>query len=617
MPETINRFQVRLGGEAGQGVESGGAGFSHAVVRAGLHCFGLPDYMSRIRGGHNFYQVRVSDEPLYTFDDTLHLLLAFNKETVELHWRDLVEGGGVLHDAAIAVPKAELEARGVRDFAMPLTKIAEEQGGHKIMMNTAAIGAMAGLTSFDFEWIANVVESNFKRKGADTVTSNLKVAEYAYNAARDQYGNDFPWKLKAVPGAPKRMLMNGNQAVAMGALAAGCKFISTYPMTPASTITEWLAAHAARFGIVQKQTEDEISAILFAIGAAHAGVRAMTASSGGGFCLMVEALGLAAMSETPLVIAEVQRAGPSTGLPTRTEQSDLEFVLYASHGEFPRIVVAPGTVEQCFEAGHRAFNLAEKYQTPVIILSDLFLSNALRTLDMDAIDFKEIRIDRGDLLDYQALDRLDEEYARHRLTESGVSPRAIPGHEKAVYITTGDEHDIIGHNTEESDDRNEQMSKRMRKAERAAQEMQLPIWYGPADAEMTLVGWGSTYGALREATDLLNARGLVTNFLQFVDMCPLDEDRISAELGKIRRMIVVEQNYTSQLAHLLRGLTGRKADKRINKYDGRPISPDEVVATIVGDLAGEAHVDLGKVSLNGTGLDAAGKAGVSGEVARV
>lgn len=585
MADVVNRFQVRLGGEAGQGVESGGAGFARAVMRAGLHCFGLQDYMSRIRGGHNFYQIRVGEQPLYSFDDSVHLLLAFNRETVDLHWGDLVEGGGVLHDTAIKVPKDALADKGIRDFDLPLTKIAEQEGGHKIMMNTAAIGAMAGLTDFPFEWISNVVESNFKRKGAETVKNNIRVAEVAYRDAQEQYGADFPWKLTAVPGAPKRMLMNGNQAIAMGALAAGCKFISTYPMTPASTITEWLAAHAAKFGIVQKQTEDEIAAILFAIGASHAGVRAMTASSGGGFCLMVEALGLAGMSETPLVIAEVQRAGPSTGLPTRTEQSDLEFVLYASHGEFPRIVVAPSTIEECFEAGHRAFNLAEEYQTPVIILSDLFLSNALRTIDLGAIDFQQVKIERGDLLDYAALDKLDTEYVRHINTESGSSPRAIPGHENAVYITTGDEHTAVGHNTEEASDRNEQMDKRMRKLDRAAKEMRLPVWHGPADAEMTLVGWGSTYGALREATDLLNARGLSTNHLHFTDIFPMDEDRISAELDKIRRMIVVEQNFTGQLAHVLRGLTGRKADRKINKYDGRPISPDEIVVAVVQGVA--------------------------------
>jgi 2-oxoglutarate ferredoxin oxidoreductase subunit alpha len=305
---------------------------------------------------------------------------------------------------------------------------------------------------------------------------------------------------------------------------------------------------------------------------------------------MVEALGLAAMTETPLVIAEVQRAGPSTGLPTRSEQSDLEFVLYASHGEFPRIVIAPSTIEECFEAGHRAFNLAEKYQTVVVILSDLYLSNAIRTVEKDAIDFNQIQIDRGDYLDYAALDRLDSDYVRHAVTENGVSPRAIPGHENAVYITTGDEHTAIGHNTEDGDDRIEQMTKRMRKLDRAAQEMKLPTWYGPANAETTLVGWGSLYGALREATDLLNARGQTVNHLHFSDIFPLDEDRITAELDKITQMIVVEQNFTGQLAHVLRGLTGRKADKRINKYDGRPISPDEIVAAVAGAAAGVGEV---------------------------
>ena len=588
MPTTTNSLQVRFGGEAGQGVESGGAGFAKAVVRAGLFCFGLQDYMSRIRGGHNFFQIRVSEHPLYVFDDTLHLLLAFNKETVELHWRDLVEGGGILHDSTIPVPKDELRERGVQDFDLPLYKIAEEQGGQKIMMNTAAIGAMAGLTDFEFERIANVIESNFKRKGAEAVQANLRVAEFAYTQARDQYGGGFRWKLKSIPDAPQRMVINGNQAFCLGAVAAGCKFISTYPMTPASTITEWLAAHSAKFGIVQKQTEDEIAAILMAIGASHAGVRAMTASSGGGFCLMVEALGLAGMTETPLVIAEVQRAGPSTGLPTRTEQSDLEFVLYASHGEFPRIVTAPGTVEQCFEAGYRSFNLAEKYQTPVIVLSDLYLSNSLRTIDKSAIDFGRVEIDRGALLHYDALDRVGPEaprenggYVRHASTDEGISPRAVPGHPGAVYITTGDEHSADGFITEAADDRNEQMEKRMRKLERAAREMKLPIWYGPDEAEITLVGWGSTYGALREATDRLNAQGLGVNFLQFVDIFPLDEAAITAELDKIGRMIVVEQNYTGQLAHVLRGLTGRKADRRVNKYDGRPLSPDEIVAAVV------------------------------------
>jgi 2-oxoglutarate ferredoxin oxidoreductase subunit alpha len=576
----VNRFQVRIGGEAGQGVESGGGGFARAALRSGLHVFGLQDYMSRIRGGHNFYQVRVADHPLYVFDDSVQLLLAFNRETVDLHWRDIQSGGGVLHDSGVKLPLEELAERGVQDFELPLVKIAEEQGGHRIMMNTAAIGAMAGLTEFPFECIANVVESNFKRKGSEAVQSNLKVADFAYKAAVDRFGQRFEWKLQPPADQPKRMLLNGNQAFAMGAVAAGCKFISTYPMTPASTITEWIAAHAARFGVVQKQTEDEIAAILMALGAAHAGVRALTASSGGGFCLMVETLGLAGMTETPLVIAEVQRAGPSTGLPTRTEQSDLEFVLYASHGEFPRIVTAPGTVEQCFEAGWRSFNLADRYQTPVIVLSDLYLSNALRTIDFDALDYSKVVIDRGELLEGEALERLNGSYLRHEPTETGISPRALPGHPSTVYVTTGDEHSKDGFITEASDVRNEQMEKRMRKLELAKQELRMPEWYGPADSELTLVGWGSTYGALREAVDRLNAQGESVNLLHFTDIYPIDEERLGAELERARRIVVVEQNYTGQLARVLRSFTGRKADWRINKYDGRPLSPDEVVAGI-------------------------------------
>lgn len=576
-----NTLSLKIAGEAGQGVESGGAGFARALVRGGLYIFGLQDYMSRIRGGHNFFQVRVSEQPLHTCDDDVHLLLAFNKLAAELHTSEIARGGGLLHDSAIKVDKDLLDERGVHDFDLPLIKIAEQEGGHRIMMNTAALGATAGITSYDFERIADIIETNFKRKGSDTVDKNLKVANVAYQMARDQFGSDFEWKLETVPGAPKRMIINGNQAIGMGALAAGCRFISTYPMTPASTITEWLASRAKEFGIVQKQTEDETAAILFAIGAAHAGVRAMTASSGGGFCLMVEAYGLAAMTETPLVVVEVARGGPSTGLPTRTEQSDLEFVLSASHGEFPRFVIAPGTVEQCFEAGHRAFNLAEKYQTPVVILSDLFLSNQFKTVEMDDINFSRISIDRGETIEYHALDNLVEPYERHMLTESGISPRAFPGHPNAVYITTGDEHNQEGFITEEADVRNLQMEKRMRKETMAAREdMLMPTQYGPDAADVTLVGFGSTTGALIEAAERLTADGIPTNVLQFVDMAPLDEDRLTDLILGLKRMVVIEQNYTGQLARVIRRMTGRKADARVNKYDGRALSPTEVVTKV-------------------------------------
>jgi len=576
-----NNLSIKVGGEAGQGVESGGAGFAKALVRGGLWVFGASDYMSRIRGGHNFFHARVSETPILTHVDDVHLLLAFNKDAVAVHLDEIVPGGGVIHDEAVKVDEAALAERGVRDFHIPLVKMAEEIGGHRIMMNTAALGATAGITQYNFERIADVIESNFKRKGTDTVQNNLKVAKAAYDYAAENYGSDFEWTLEALPNPPKRMLLNGNQAIGMGAIGAGCKFISTYPMTPASTVTEYIAAHARKFGIVQKETEDELAAILFAIGAAHTGVRAMTASSGGGFCLMVEAYGLAAMTETPLVIVEVARGGPSTGLPTRTEQSDLQFVLHASHGEFPRIVTAPGTVEQCFEAGYRAFNLAEKYQTPVIILSDLFLSNQMRTVDVDAFDFHKIQIDRGELVSAEQLDSLSGPYERHAVTESGISPRAVPGHPNAVYISTGDEHSEHGWITEDSDIRNRQMEKRMRKQDTAAAEdMRMPIVWGPETADVSLVTFGSTVGAASEAAEMMTADGMTTNVLQLVDMSPIDEDKLTEIINGLKTMVVIEMNFTGQLSQVIRQYTGRKPDVLIRKYDGRAFSPAEIVRAV-------------------------------------
>src|SRR3954469_6232905 len=350
----VNDMTIKVGGAAGQGVESSGAGFAKALARAGIWIYGLQDYMSRIRGGHNFYQIRTSDEEIWTFRDAIQMLLPFTPEAIERHWREVVPGGAVLHDTSIKFDPAPLREHGLKLFGLPLLKMAEEHGGSRIMMNTAALGAVAGITEFGFEYIEDIITTNFKRKGGPVVEANLKVARHAYEVARDQFAAEYEWKLVARPG-PQRMLMTGNQAIALGAIAGGCRFISGYPMTPATSILEYMNSKAHLFNIVCKQTEDEISGILTAIGAAHAGVRAMSGPAGGGFALWAEALGFAGMTETPLVLVDSQRAGPSTGLPTRTEQSDLAFVLTASHGEFPRIVLTPGTIEECFSETARAF----------------------------------------------------------------------------------------------------------------------------------------------------------------------------------------------------------------------------------------------------------------------
>jgi len=586
-----NDMSIVIGGDAGQGVESSGAGFSLSFARAGLHVFGLQDYRSRIRGGHNFYQVRLSEQQRLSHSNPVHLVLALTPETVQLHLDQLAEGGAVVFPDKFDIDPEPLKKRGVRVDALPLTRIAEEHGS-RVMTNTAALGAAAGITEFPIEFMESVIRDNFAAKGPQVVEANLKVAGAAYQLARERYGSDFRFKLAPVKGAPKRMLMNGNEALAMGALAGGCRFISAYPMTPATSIIEWLSQLPPEYGVVTKHAEDEIAAACMAIGASFAGARAMTATSGGGFCLMVEAMGLAGMTEVPLVIVESQRGGPSTGLPTRTEQSDLLFVINASHGESPRIVTAPGTVEECFEAGWRSFNLAERYQCPVIVLVDQFLSSSLRTLDMDGIDFSHVEIDRGPTLGPEELDKIAEEYRRFELTESGVSPRAVLGHPKGVIVASSDEHDETGHINEEIDNRRRMMAKRMRKLEAAEEEMRPPVRYGPETADVTLVCWGSTFGPCREAADEINESGGSANVVQFVDLWPLPEEQVAEALSACRWTVVVEQNYTAQLAKLLRMAAGIEVDATMTKYDGRPFAPEEIVAGLPGPF-GEQEVPSG------------------------
>lgn len=572
---------IKIGGEAGMGVESGGAGLVKALTRGGLYVFAFQDYMSRIRGGHNFFQIRVSTEELYSFTDDVHLLIAFTQDCIERHKKEVVKGGAIIYDEALGVDAASIAALGVTACPIPLSKLATEVGGHRIMANTCALGATAGITGYDFERIKDIIEFNFRKKGDAAVASNLAVAKAGYDAAHEKYAKDYQYKLEAINTntAERRMVLHGNQAIGLGAIAGGCKFISAYPMTPATSIFEYITSKANKYGIVSKQTEDELAAILFAIGANHAGVRAMTCTSGGGFDLMVEALGLAGMTETPLVIAEVQRAGPSTGLPTRTEQPDLESVIFASHGEAPRIVIAPSTLEECFEMGWRAFNLAEKYQCPVIILSDLYLSSQLRSVDKSRFDIANVPVDRGLLLTDKQLDGITD-YKRHAFTESGISPRAIPGHPNGVYVTTSDEHTEYGYAVEEADSRNRMMEKRMRKYAEALKDMKAPELYGDKNAEITLICWGSPYGAVREAVDILRKNKIKANCLKFTDLWPFPADKARPFLEKAKRLIAVENNFTGQLANLIKRCTGLEVDSRILKYNGRPISPQDILSKL-------------------------------------
>ncbi len=568
---------IIIGGEAGQGVESSGAGFCKALARCGLHVFSVQDHRSRIRGGHNFYVIKTSDQPIVSWTEPVQLLVALTEETVNIHLDKLISGAAVIYDNGFNIKKEELEAKNIKSISVPLNKISQDIGGSKVMANTAALGAVAGLTQLPLKYIRSIVKDNFKKKGDKIVQANYKVAQKAADYVISQYDTSFNWKLKSID-APEKMVINGNHAISLGALVAGCNFVSAYPMTPGTSIFEWLSTHADQYGIVSKQAEDEIAAICMAIGASHVGARAIVPTSGGGFSLMVEALGLAGMSETPLVIVIAQRPGPSTGFATRTEQADLLFAINASHGEFPRIVLAPGDTEQCFEAGARAFNLAEKYQTPVIIMTDAFLANSYRTIEKDKLDFKSISIDRGKLLSNVELDQLKTEYKRHVYSDDGISPRALPGHPKAIFKTTSDEHNEFGEIVEDAAIRNKMYQKRMKKLDTALSEIKEPILYGPDKAEITFLCWGSTLAPLKKAVNILNKDDKnKANLLQFVDLWPFPVDKVNPFFEKAGKLISVEGNYTGQLANLIKMTMGLDVDGKILKYDGRPFSPEYII----------------------------------------
>ena len=559
-----------VGGEAGQGVQSMGFILAKAFARGGYHVFADQDYESRVRGGHNFLRVRISDSKVEAISEEVDILLALNQETIELHRRESVRGGVTVFDGE--------ELKDVKNdgalFSVPLEKLAEEKAGAKLMANTVALGVALGLVHYDSEILGGVLREHFGT--GEKGEGNVKAAAAGYEYAVNNFKGKFKQSLNPLTDK-KRMLINGNEAIALGAIAAGCTFMAAYPMTPATSIMEYLASKSDELGLVVVQPEDEISAVNMIIGAAFAGARAMTATSGGGFCLMVEGLGLAGITETPIVVVIGQRAGPAIGLPTRTEQGDLQFALHASHGEFPRVVLAPATIEDAFWLTVKAFNLAERYQLPVILLTDQHLASSYST--MDKFDLSKVSIDRGLLLTKEEMVRLGE-YKRHQITPSGISPRALPFEENALVATDADEHDEEGHLIEDADTRTQMMLKRLRKLDGLSDEIQGPRIYGPQKAEIALIGWGSTYGALKEAVDILRGDGLDVNLLHLNELWPFPAEAVTTALDRARQSFVVENNATGQLARLIRSESGNKVTGGILKFDGRPFTPTLIVSEL-------------------------------------
>jgi len=559
---------LKIGGEAGQGMQTIGYVLSKTFARGGFYLFANQDYMSRIRGGHNFFQIRVKEDPVYASSEEVDILIALDKATVEMHRLELKEKGVIIFDGE----HIDISGEPSRLLSVPLERLAREEGGNKLFSNSVAVGGALGILAYQFDILAQVLKEIFARRGEEIVQNNIKAARAGYDFMQKNYKDFCLFWLKS-GRSDKKMLVSGNEALSLGAMAAGCKFMSAYPMTPSTGIITYLAGKAKQCGLVAEQAEDEIAAINMAIGASFAGVRAMVATSGGGFSLMVEALGLAGMTETPLVIVEAQRSGPSTGLPTRTAQADLEFVLHASQGEFPRAIFAPATAEDAFWSVVKAFNVAEKYQVPVIIMSDQHLADSYLTCSK--FDLGKVKIERGIISDAELAKIKD--YKRHRFTQSGISPRALPSQEGRIVVTDSDEHDEEGHLTEDLEIANKMAQKRLKKREGLASEIEPPKVYPHENTEIVLIGWGSTCGALREALDVLIKQGMDVSLMHFQEIWPFPAQFVSSILSKAKKSFCVENNASGQLAHIIRAETGKQVTAKILKFDGRPFSPQYII----------------------------------------
>jgi 2-oxoglutarate ferredoxin oxidoreductase subunit alpha len=570
-------YSIKIGGEAGQGIQTIGDALCRVFVRSGYHVFSHQDYESRIRGGHNFYQIRLSNKPISASRNRIDIIVALDRESINRHEHELTTNGMIIHDASAL----RFNGEGAAFLDIPFEKLAFEHGGDKIMANTVATGAVLGMLGMESGHLMELIAGTFRHKGDDVVQAN-KIAANAGHQYAKQHCDRCAFAA-AVNEVEKRMLIGGVESIALGALASGCRFYSAYPMTPSTGIMNFLASKENEYGVVVEQAEDEIAAINMALGASYAGVRAMTGTSGGGFALMVEGLSLAGMTETPVVIAMGQRPGPATGFPTRTEQGDLAFLISAGHGEFPRVIFAPGSPGEAFHLTNKAFDIAEKYQIPVFILFDTYLADSQWTFD--SFDLGRVRnIDyrlRGD-----AFKKLPD-YKRHAFTETGISPLAVPGDAGHVVVVDSDEHDEEGHIVEDAATRTRMVEKRLlMKRPLIKAEIAPPELYGDQEASVVLTGWGSTYGVMKEAVDEL-AKATSIAMLHFSEVFPLpnlEPFDYAAFLRKAMLSICMEHNATGQFSRLLRAETGFEFDALIHRYDGRPFTVEELIGEINGHL---------------------------------
>src|SRR5215218_4223996 len=633
-----NSLSWVIGGAQGSGVDSAANIFSRACATGGLQLFGKREYYSNIKGEHSYFTVRVSDKPLHSHVDEINMLVSFDAETIFRHFEEVTASGAIIYDSDIvntlldevptvddpaaarikkALQKAGLgftvqdaldhaKRRGAILFPMPffqlLQEFAQKANDPALsrltrMVNVMALSASMAIMDFDSQVLARAIQFIFrtKKKVADL---NVQASIHTYNYAKAKFAeSNFSYRLKTMPAQPDMIIVQGNQSSALGKMVAGCRFQTYYPITPASDDSEFLEANeildlydsGKKGSTVVIQTEDEIAAITMAIGSALTGVRTATATSGPGFSLMAEALGWAGMNEVPVVISLYQRTGPSTGLPTRHEQGDLNFAINAGHGEFPRIVLASGDIVESFYDTVKAFNFAERYQMPVIHMLDKAIANSVTTYKN--FDLSKIVIERGSLVSKvtEADKGAAGNYLRFKLSDNPISPRVVLGTKDAIFWNTGDEHTEEGHITEDPEIRVKMMDKRMDKLEVALKEIpeqDKAVAYGSGDT--VIISWGSTKGAILDTMDKLTGEGTKVKFIQVRLMNPFPSELVTSMLQGAKKVIDIEMNYSGQLGSLMRQHTGREYDYQIVKYNGRPMSLDEVYNAVKRIIKGDA-----------------------------
>lgn len=569
----ISQLSWKIGGQQGEGVESTDRIFSTALNRLGYYLYGYRHFSSRIKGGHTNNKIRISTHPIRAISDDLDILVAFDQESIDLNAGELRTGGVIVADAKFSptVP----EGVDAQLFAVPITSIAEELGT-SLMKNMVASGASWALLGLPVEVFNKAVEEEFGRKGPAIVEKNIEAVRRGSEFVLEQAGGPLEaFKLGPADGVQK-LFMIGNEAMALGSIAGGCRLMSAYPITPASEIMEYLIKKLPKFGGTVVQTEDEIAAVTMAIGANYGGVRTMTASAGPGLSLMMEAIGLSGMTETPLVIVDTQRGGPSTGLPTKQEQSDINALIYGTHGEIPKLVISPSTIEECFYDMIEAFNLAEEYQIPVIVATDLQLS--LGKQSCDVLDYEKIEIKRGKLVE-DNLPQLEDHkmFKRYEWTEDGVSPRSLPGMKNGIHHVTGVEHDQEGRPSENALNRLKMMDKRLGKIDKLRITNAVKVHHADPSAGLLVVAMGSTGGTIEEARARLEKEDIKISHVTVRQMFPFPVEQLQPHLNAAKKVIVLENNATGQLANLIKQNIGHH-DKIENvlKYDGTPFLPSEV-----------------------------------------